>query len=623
MKTKFLSLLFITLVIIYSCKKDFPRQAAVLTESMDKPTAMAGGKVIDLGQTAITNHGFCWDITGYPTVDAHKITLGQLGQTRNFTGKIPGLSPKTVYYLKAWVSSENVVVYGDLISFITPDLPSVILLQPCEISDTSAKCSIEVTADGGAPIVTRGVCWNTSQTPDTNNFVFRDSIHATGVFNYSIKGLKSGTKYYTRAFAKNIYGIRYSEESSYTTALSATIPVLTTAEVSNVAVTSVTSGGNVTSDGGSNVTVRGVCWHTSPYPTIDLNKTSDGNGTGIFASSVTGLIANTTYYLRSYATNSIGTAYGEEMIFTTLPNPVIPIVITTSISNVTATSAISGGTVLTDGGSGVTARGVCWSAVPNPTTSNNHTVDGVGGGSYLSYIISLVGNTTYYVRGYATNSVGTAYGNELSLTTLVPFVCGNSLTVHHVVGNVAPVTKTVTYGTITNIPGEVTKCWITSNLGADHQAAAVNDATEASAGWYWQFNSKQGYKHDGTTRTPNTAWITNINENYDWQTTNDPCTIELGNGWRLPTKVEWVNIDVTGNWSNWNGPWNSGLKLHAAGYFGDIGGGNLANRGVWGIYWSVDQENTTMGWGLDFYDGRSQINNFGKPLGSPLRCIRD
>ena len=97
----------------------------------------------------------------------------------------------------------------------------------------------------------------------------------------------------------------------------------------------------------------------------------------------------------------------------------------------------------------------------------------------------------------------------LELFFLGRLYCGDPLTINHLVsGGVAPVDKTVTYGTVTNIPGETSKCWITSNLGADHQATAVNDATEASAGWYWQFNRKQGYKHDGTTRTPNTTWIT-------------------------------------------------------------------------------------------------------------------
>ena len=134
--------------------------------------------------------------------------------------------------------------------------------------------------------------------------------------------------------------------------------------------------------------------------------------------------------------------------------------------------------------------------------------------------------------------------------------CGDPLTINHVTtGGVAPVNKTVTYGTVTNIPGETSKCWITSNLGADHQATAVNDATEASAGWYWQFNRMQGYKHDGTTRTPNTTWINSINENFDWLAANDPCAIELGTGWRIPTNFEWINVDASGNWTYWNGPW--------------------------------------------------------------------
>ena len=70
--------------------------------------------------------------------------------------------------------------------------------------------------------------------------------------------------------------------------------------------------------------------------------------------------------------------------------------------------------------------------------------------------------------------------------------------------------------------------------GADHQATAVDDATEASAGWYWQFNRKQGYKHTGTTVIP--AWnTTSIDEDSDWIPANDPCAIELGAGWRIPT----------------------------------------------------------------------------------------
>ena len=213
-----------------------------------------------------------------------------------------------------------------------------------------------------------------------------------------------------------------------------------------------------------------------------------------------------------------------------------------------------------------------------------------------------------------------AYGTG---TITPPFSCGMTITINHVAGLVAPVTKTTTYGTVTNIPGELTKCWITSNLGADHQATAVSDATEASAGWYWQFNKKQGYKHDGTTRTPNTTWIGSISESSDWTIANDPCRIEMGSNWRIPTSTEWTNVDASGAWTYWNGPWDSALKMHAAGFL-DYSDGSLYDRGDYGFYWSSTQSDATNGWILFFYGGGSNADsNFDKADGLSTRCIRD
>jgi hypothetical protein len=100
-------------------------------------------------------------------------------------------------------------------------------------------------------------------------------------------------------------------------AASATIPTVTTSSVTDVSINTATCGGNVTYDGSSNVTSRGVCWNTSGTPTISDTYTSDGTGTGAFTSSITGLLSNTTYYVRAYATNSIGTGYGSVNSFTT------------------------------------------------------------------------------------------------------------------------------------------------------------------------------------------------------------------------------------------------------------------------------------------------------------------
>jgi len=205
----------------------------------------------------------------------------------------------------------------------------------------------------------------------------------------------------------------------------------------------------------------------------------------------------------------------------------------------------------------------------------------------------------------------------------MPCSIGSSLTVTHEAGSIAPVTKTVTYGLVTSIPGEPSKCWISSNLGASQQATSVDDNTQASAGWYWQFNRMQGYKHDGTTRTPNTPWIMSINENSNWLISNDPCALLLGAGWRLPTSTEWTNVDASGGWTNSSGPWNSALKMHAAGYL-VFNSGLLDLRGSYGFYWSSSQD-------IDSFVGRFLLFSIGdcamsigiKANGYSGRCLRD
>jgi len=230
---------------------------------------------------------------------------------------------------------------------------------------------------------------------------------------------------------------------------------------------------------------------------------------------------------------------------------------------------------------------------------------------------------TRYVWAY--NNCDTSSVRTLTQSTMICWECGEPLFIDHVAGDVAAVTKSTTYGTVTNVPGEETKCWTTSNLGSDHQATAVNDATEESAGWYWQFNRKQGYKHDGTNRTPNTTWISSINENSDWIVDNDPCKIELGSDWRIPTREEWYNVKTAGNWVNsWTPLWESLLKLHAAGYLFRSNGA-LTDRGAHGNYYSSTQGAGTYNYGiaLDFIPNSIALNGWLKATGSSIRCIKD
>lgn len=207
----------------------------------------------------------------------------------------------------------------------------------------------------------------------------------------------------------------------------------------------------------------------------------------------------------------------------------------------------------------------------------------------------------------------------------------HSFTVTHKAGGVAPVTKTVTYGVVETTLSGIKKCWITQNLGADKQATFSTDATEASAGWYWQFNRKQGYKHDGNFRIPNKKWINSIDENSDWLPVNDPCTLMLGSGWRLPTKHEWEWVDLFGGWKNYYESFSSELKLHAAGFI-DVSNGSLDGRGSEGNFWSSWQFSSGGGYYLYFGSGESNtdldtgdclMDVYNKACGFNARCLRD
>ena len=215
-----------------------------------------------------------------------------------------------------------------------------------------------------------------------------------------------------------------------------------------------------------------------------------------------------------------------------------------------------------------------------------------------------------------------AFGS--SIISPPAFTCGSMFTVSHVASEgVAPEDKTVTYGTVTNLPGEPSECWITQNLGADHQASSVTDATDESAGWFWEFNRKQGYFFEGSTRKPGTPWVTSIDENFDWQSSEDPCTIELGSGWRIPSYTEWNNVLTGGGWSVRNDLWNSGLKRHAAGGVTTNGAG-LFGRGEGGYYLSSMQNGTDQGLTLICNNSSDPVIIGGgiKTTGIPLRCVK-
>ena len=308
-----------------------------------------------------------------------------------------------------------------------------VLLSGCKKTDTVTVASLstasvtvitfntasgggDVTSDGKSTVTARGVCWSTSTNPTISDSKTSDGA-GSGIFVSSLNTLSPGTTYYVRSYATNSIGTAYGNEISFATNALKTAALSTTI-VTGITTTAAVSGGNISGDNGSPVTDRGVCWNIATNPTITGSHTSDGNGTGSFTSSMTGLSAGTTYYIRAFATNGIGTSYGNEITFVTSPLQ-SPILTTDAVSVINFSTATSGGNVISDNGSPVTARGVCWSTTPGATIAGTHTSDGSGTGVFVSNLTGLIDGTLYYVRAYATNSIGTAYGNENSFTTLL------------------------------------------------------------------------------------------------------------------------------------------------------------------------------------------------------------
>ncbi|CAM1342279.1 hypothetical protein [Tenacibaculum aestuarii] len=184
----------------------------------------------------------------------------------------------------------------------------------------TVKLSGNVISNGGSEILERGFYWSTIPNSHINGNKEISNI-GVGEFDYTVSNLTPNTVYYTKAFAENAFGISYGEEKSFNTALNQTIPSLATYNVENIETTSAIFNGELISNGNAEIIEKGFCWGINPNPTIDDSKIiADNNQLGIYNSAVNDLSRDTKYYVRSYATNSIGTAYGEEIEFSTLNN---------------------------------------------------------------------------------------------------------------------------------------------------------------------------------------------------------------------------------------------------------------------------------------------------------------
>lgn len=197
---------------------------------------------------------------------------------------------------------------------------------------------------------------------------------------------------------------------------SPTLPAVSTTPISSITSSSAISGGSINFDGEASVTARGICYGTSSKPTLANNSVAAGSGNGNFTCNITNLQPNTTYYVRAYATNSVGTAYGNnEVVFTTLSS--VPSLSTSSAFSINGNEAQCGGVISATGGLEVLVRGVCFGKSPNPTINDSISVSSSITDSFTVLLPGLEANTTYYARAFATTATGTGYGPEISFTT--------------------------------------------------------------------------------------------------------------------------------------------------------------------------------------------------------------
>ncbi|UCG28363.1 MAG: hypothetical protein JSV24_03100, partial [Bacteroidales bacterium] len=292
-------------------------------------------------------------------------------------------------------------------------LPTVETASVDEIYNTTARVGGRVVDNGGADVTDRGVYWGTSTTPETSGTKLQVGT-GIGIFYDTLSGLTSGTKYYVKAYAINSMGTSYGDETFFTTQIS--LPTVSTSPVTELTPTTAKIGGNVTDDGGFEVTQRGVHWGTEPNPRITGTKLVIGSGKGEFSQTLTGLTRALTYYVIAFATNVKGTSYGEEIGFSTEPE--LPTVFTSDILDIKAYSAVVGGNVSSSGGTDITERGVYWGTSSEPQSNGTKLMIGNGTGSYADTLDGLSPGMTYYVVAYAVNSLGTSYGEEISFTTL-------------------------------------------------------------------------------------------------------------------------------------------------------------------------------------------------------------
>lgn len=411
------------------------------------------GKTTALGQTAQADQSPVYGINNV-----------------NVSLTVSGLDNASTYYYR--MKATNAV--GDTVSatgnFISgTSLPSLQTVEVSNISGISAIVTVHVISNGGTPVTARGVCWSTSPLPVVTGS-HTTEVGDTGVFNTVMTGLDTCTEYYVRAYATNALGTAYGQAIKFNSGYTVGFPFaggfvfyndgagrgLIASPIAAPGTssfgcqgqlmgtsTSIYSGENNTAlilaNCSTNTCARIASdfsyggfddWYLPSKDEISLvygklkaqnlvNYPETNFASSSESDSINAWYQNFSYgpllpYFKNWSSYSVLPIRS----FSTACVPVyLPEVSTVQVYQISSHTAKCTGVVIDNGGGFVTGKGICWSSSPTPTLINSFSTNGTSNEAFTQHITGLHPDSTYYVRAYATNSAGTAYGNILSFKT--------------------------------------------------------------------------------------------------------------------------------------------------------------------------------------------------------------
>ena len=420
-------------------------------------------------------------------------------------------------------------------------------------------------------------------------------------------------------------------------------PVVETTGVSDIGLSSFTAQGTLVEAGDEGVSQHGFCWSKAPAPVMEGDsciRLGPRIETGDFTSEIQGLDQNTIYYIRAYAVNGAGNAYGKEMVVTTDRTLTVPRVETSGVHTVTEYSAIAGGVIRDDGGSEITSYGICWDTLSNPSIEGNHKAFSDGTGPFFTSIKDLELRTIYYVKAFAINSTGLAYGNEVVFRT-------NDYPVTDIDGNVYP---TVVIGD---------QVWMARNLEVTRFPDGIPIQYLPEDMWWdsLRVDEKGFCYYNNNTSNRNTygalySWSAAVNGLDSVNPELDPIQGVCPDGWHLPSDGDWKELEMflgmtalSADSTGWRGNMGGKLKSTAWEYwlipnkgatnetrFNALPAGDRFPKGDYfnlhysTFFWTSSNYDREYAWAralgyyvTTMYRGHLDLKEFG----FSVRCVRD